>query len=75
MKTYINFYSKESMFLISFSKNSEFEILHRTNGPALIYSNGEKEYRENDKLHRINSPAVIYPDGMEEYWEYGVRIK
>ena len=45
--------------------------LHRMDGPAVIYSNGEKNYYNNGKLHRMDGPAVIYPWGGEEYYVNG----
>ncbi|RTK95508.1 MAG: hypothetical protein EKK64_06715 [Neisseriaceae bacterium] len=46
---------------------------HRTNGPAIMYPNGEEEYWVNGKRHRENGPAVIYPNGDCEYWDHGKR--
>ena len=40
---------------------------HRTDGPAIEYSNGHKEWYLDDKLHRVDGPAVIYPNG-EKFW-------
>jgi hypothetical protein len=32
--------------------------LHRTDGPALEYADGHKEWWVNDKRHRTDGPAV-----------------
>ena len=41
--------------------------LHREDGPALEYNNGEKYWLLNGKRHRENGPAVEYAGG-EKYW-------
>jgi len=41
--------------------------LHNVDGPAVIYTNGNKEWRVNGKLHRIYGPAVTLVDGREFY--------
>jgi hypothetical protein len=45
--------------------------LHRTDDPAVIYSNGEKNYYNDGNLHRTDGPAVIYPWGGVEYYVDG----
>ena len=42
--------------------------LHRTNGPAIAWSNGEQSYWINDKLHRLDGPAVTWDNGEEFYF-------
>jgi hypothetical protein len=37
--------------------------LHRTDGPAVEYKDGEKCWYINGRQHRINGPAVEIPDG------------
>jgi len=48
--------------------------LHRLDGPAIIWNDGNKYYYQNGKRHRLDGPAVIHADGREEYWEYGKLI-
>lgn len=43
-------------------------ILHRVDGPTIIWQDGQKEWYQNGKLHRINGPAIIEPDGKQ--WHY-----
>jgi len=33
-------------------------LLHRTDGPAIEYTNGDVEYCKDGKLRRIDGPAV-----------------
>lgn len=49
-------------------------MLHRKNAPAVIYSNGTKEWYEFDFLHRDKDlPAIVYSNGDVEYWNCGRR--
>jgi hypothetical protein len=43
-------------------RNKECTI-HRKNGPAVIHTNGHKEWRINGALHREDGPAIIYSNG------------
>jgi hypothetical protein len=46
---------------------NEKNQLHREDGPAIIYADGDKEWFINDKLHREDGPAIIYADG-DKFW-------
>ncbi|WP_217925045.1 hypothetical protein [Miltoncostaea oceani] len=50
------------------------KTLHRTDGPAVIHSNGTKEWVIHGKLHRTDGPALERPVGESEYWLNGVRV-
>lgn len=50
------------------------EILHRVDGPAMIWRNGQEYWRQNNVLHRLDGPAVIYPDGTECFWINGMSF-
>ena len=41
--------------------------LHRIDGPAIEYANGDKRWYQNDKLHRIDGPAEEWTNG-DKYW-------
>ena len=41
---------------------------HRTNGPAIIWNNGDKQWYVNGKCHRINGPAVELANGTKAWW-------
>jgi len=43
------------------------ELLHREDGPAIEYTNGDKYWWLNGKLHRENGPAVEWSNG-DKYW-------
>jgi hypothetical protein len=46
--------------------------LHRTDGPAIEYRNGNKEWYINGKRHRLDGPAVEQPD-YKAWWINGKR--
>lgn len=47
---------------------------HREDGPALINSDGYREWYKNGELHRDDGPAIIHPNGFEEFWINGKPI-
>jgi hypothetical protein len=55
-------------------KDSDFRILHREDGPAIEYSDGEMHWFQNNKYHRLDGPAVIQPSGLKEWWVNDIRI-
>ena len=42
--------------------------LHRLDGPARIYANGDQEWWVRGLLHRLDGPAVIYATGTQSWW-------
>lgn len=52
-----------------YKKNTLF--LHRRNKPAVIYSNGDKQWFLDGKRHRANSPAIECSNGHREWWYDG----
>ena len=47
---------------------NEFNRVHREDGPAVEYADGEKLWYQNDQLHREDGPAVEYTDGSKEWY-------
>ena len=43
---------------------------HRTDGPAILYTDGEEEWHYMGDIHRVDGPAVVYPTGKVEWWWY-----
>ena len=41
--------------------------LHRTDGPAIEWTSGHKEWWQNGQLHRTDGPAIMWPDG-HKWW-------
>ena len=54
-------------------RNSKGEV-HRTDGPAIEYANGDKYWYFNGERHRTGGPAVERADGRKEYWYKGKQI-
>lgn len=44
---------------------------HRTDGPALEYADGYKEWWIKGQIHRTDGPAAEYADGDKEWWING----
>ena len=59
--------------VLAYYLDSNFKILHRFDGPALIRPNGELKWYQNGLLHRVDGPAWIYPDGKQE-WYYKDKL-
>jgi hypothetical protein len=53
--------------------HNESNQFHRTDGPAVEYANGDKEWWLNDKLHRTDGPAVEYAYGTKYWYQNGKR--
>jgi len=45
--------------------------LHREDGPAIEYSNGDKHWYQNDKRHREGGPACEYHKGDTSWYQNG----
>jgi hypothetical protein len=50
--------------------------LHREDGPAIEYTNGDKSWYQNGLRHRLDGPAIEYSDGEEHTvkWYNGNKI-
>lgn len=55
----------------SSEKRNPYKDLHREDGPAAEYSNGDKIWFLNDYYHRIGNPAVERSDGSKAWWVNG----
>jgi hypothetical protein len=53
--------------------HNEFGELHRTDGPAIEYKSGTKQWYINGKLHRTDGPAIEWEEGDKEWWFNGER--
>ena len=47
---------------------NESNQLHRENGPAIEWADGNKKYYINGKLHREDGPAAEYANGDKKYY-------
>ena len=46
---------------------------HRTDGPAVDWAHGEKQWYYYGRLHRADGPAIENEDGRREWWQNGYR--
>lgn len=53
---------------IAWYKNGK---LHREDGPAIEWKNGNKEWYKNGKPHRIDGPALEYPEYGNYWYQHG----
>ena len=47
--------------------------LHRLDGPAVEYADGDKEWFVDGKRHRLDGPAVECANGAKEWYVEGER--
>lgn len=60
------------IFLTNFQgKNAFAAHLHRDDGPAIEWENGDKEWWLNGHKHRLDGPAVEWANGQVEWWVHG----
>jgi hypothetical protein len=50
---------------------NEKGVLHREDGPAIVYNDGTKYFYKNGLLHREDGPAIEYANGDGAYYIYG----
>ena len=48
------------------------KLLHRVDGPAVVYKDGTSYWYVDGKLHREDGPARVYSNGEEYYYLQGV---
>ncbi len=64
MKNYVRKEIKENGTVYYLNKNGQF---HRTDGPAIEWRNGDKEWRINGMRHRQNGSSVEFKNGYKHY--------
>ena len=52
-------------------KNADCTILHKEDGPAVVWVDGEQSWWVDGDVHRTNGPAVVYADGTKEWRQHG----
>jgi hypothetical protein len=48
--------------------------LHRTNGPAVEWSDGTKSWYQYDIRHRTDGAAIEYANGYKRWFIHGVEM-
>ncbi len=52
-------------------KWTRYGLLHRNNGPAIVYTRGLQEWYQCGRLHRRHGPAKVFPDGTTMWYHNG----
>ena len=47
-------------------------LLHREEGPAVVWKEGAKEWYREGERHREDGPAYISPSGHEAWYQHGM---
>ena len=58
----------------SYYKDPEMTIVHREDGPAVEYSDGDKAWYVNGVRHRLDGPAFENSYGAKQWYVNGVFI-
>lgn len=58
---------------IKYYSNNQ-DLLHREDGPAIIWPSGRKDWFVNGKRHREDGPAIECSYGHNEYFCLGIQI-
>ena len=61
-------YKRKNQFGTFYYKDPEMKIRHRTDGPAVIGSNGDKMWYVNGARHRLDGPAAEYFISGDNLW-------
>ena len=54
-------------------KDAKGTVLHRTDGPAIEWADGDKEWYLDGQHHRTDGPAVEWVDGYKAWFLNGQR--
>jgi len=49
-------------------------MLHRVDGPALVYPNGDEYWYLHTGLHREDGPAIEFSDGAKRWYLDGIGV-
>jgi len=52
----------------------DYDKLHREDGPAVIYPNGDKIWCMNNQIHRLDGPAIERVGDEKQWWINGKQI-
>jgi hypothetical protein len=65
----VSYYDEQTFRYVTEYRNN-FGLLHREDGPAIEYSDGDYEYYINGKLHNAFGPARKMKNCEKTYFEY-----
>ena len=56
------------------NKEDHSKQLHRVDGPAIEWADGDKSWYLNGEFHRIDGPAIEWADGYKAWYLNGEHI-
>jgi hypothetical protein len=59
---------KTTAFRTRYFSDEAMTVLHREDGPAVEYSDGDKDWYINGKRHREDGPAIEYTNGYKAWY-------
>ncbi len=65
--------STKKVFLFGIEYQNEQGLIHRTDGPAIEWNDGSKEWRINGKRHREDGPTIERNDGYKSWYLNGFK--
>ncbi len=66
-----NYYKKSKSYYGDVFYYNKEDILHRTDGPACEYRNGDRCWYINGKPHREDGPAMHFNSGAKQWFVKG----
>jgi hypothetical protein len=81
IETYKDKVSGETLYVVTnpdnntikYYKDIAMTIVHRVDGPAIIFDHNSESYYQNNIRHRMDGPAII-AWGTEFWWVNGVEL-
>tara|TARA_R110000772_G_scaffold64176_6_gene143513 strand:- start:3100 stop:3348 length:249 start_codon:yes stop_codon:yes gene_type:complete len=65
---------KTDNYRTQYFSDEAMTVLHREDGPAVEYANGDNAWYLNGNRHREGGPAIEDVDGHKEWWIDGVFV-
>jgi hypothetical protein len=59
---------------VSTDHPDRIHVIHRENGPAIIYEDGSVEYKRNGKTHRDDGPAIMDVNAGNQWYLDGKKV-
>jgi len=72
--TSYTYYTKEGKYFSKNDVDTPWNKLHREDGPAVIWDDGQIEWYIDGKLHKLDGPAVHFKNGGKGYYISGKRL-
>jgi len=69
----IIYYTKKGNGVVKSTKSIQWGLLHREDGPAIIWPGGSENWYLDGKKHRLGGPAISWYSGEKEWWVNGKR--